>query len=419
MKIGSARGGQGKARSGHRLMAPVVLGAVLALVASACSNGAPGAASTPPSGATGLAAVCPNPVTIATDWTPEAEHGGYYELAASGGQIDTKNKTYTAPLVDHFTGKPTNVKVEILAGGPAVCYLQTPELLHQQPNILMGADDTDTAIFDSPSAPVIGIVAPILNGLQVLMWNPAHYHFNSIGDIGKSNATVLYFKGTGVIEYLAGAGYLKASQLDGSYTGNPARFVASGGGVVEQAFATAEPYIYTHELPTWDKSVAYTLTQNAGGYNPYFEMGEATPENVAKYAACFKQLVPMIQEAQIKYIENPSRVNQLIVQLVNAYGQVGGPYDLATAQYADTTLLADRLLAQPTTGAFGSFDMSRVDQLIGEIRPIMAQGGQSLPNAYSASSVVTNRFIDNSIKFTGYTGPYNDASGVVVVPGTK
>ncbi len=367
---------------------------------------------------TSLKGVCPNPVKIATDWTPEAEQGAYYQLAASGGTIDKSGKTYTAPLIDPLNNKPTGVNVQLVAGGPALGFLQTPEVLHEQSSILMGADDVDTAIADATTAPVVGIVAPFTNSLHILLWNPAKYHFKNFADIKKSGVTVLYFKGTEFVEYMAGAGILSSSQLDGSYTGSPARFVATGGGVVEQGFATAEPYMYTHETPSWNKAIAYELTSNTG-YNPYSEMGETTPQNLAKYGACFKRLVPMIQQAQINFVLHPDRIINLLVQLNKAYGEIGGNYDAAVARYAVRTLLADRIVAQPSSGAFGSFDMGRVTHLIAQLKPVLSKGGQSLPASFQAGSVVTNRFIDRSIGFSAYHGPYNKTRGVIVVAGSK
>lgn len=367
---------------------------------------------------TSLKGVCPSVVKIATDWTPEAEQGAYYELAASGGTIDTSAKTYTAPLIDPMNNKRTGVSVQLIAGGPALGFLQTPEVLHEQSSILMGADDVDTAIADAGTVPVVGIVAPFTNSLHILLWNPAKYPFKSFSDIKKSNVTVLYFKGTEFVEYMAGAGILRESQLDGSYTGSPARFVATGGGVVEQGFATAEPYMYTHETPSWNKTIAYELTSNTG-YNPYSEMGETTPQNLAKYGACFKRLVPMIQQAQINFVLHPNRIIKLLVQLNKAYGEIGGNYDAAVARYAVRTELADRIVAQPASGAFGSFGMGRVGHLIAQLRPVLKKGGQSLAASFHAGNVVTNRFIDRSISFRSYHGPYNKTRGVITVAGTK
>jgi hypothetical protein len=374
-------------------------------------------ASAAPAVPTSLAGVCPNPVEIQTDWTPEAEQGAYYQLAATNGTINKTNETYTAPLIDPFNGKPTGVNVEVLAGGPVTGFVEIPALLTEKPSILMAADDLDSAMFDSPTVHVVGIVAPIDNSLHILMWNPGRFHFNSIQAIGKSNVTVLYGKGTGYVEWLGGAGYLKQSQLDGSYQENPSRFVASGGGVVEQGFATEEPYTYTHQLPTWDYSMAYELTSNLG-YNPYSEMGEATPANIKKYAACFKRLVPMVQQAQVNYVENPGPVSKLIVRLNKAYGFRGGPYNLAIANYTVHTLLADRLVENGPSG-FGSLDMARVATLLKQVGSVMARQHEKLPAGATASTFATNEFIDPAVKMAPYKGPFNNVAGVIVVQGIK
>ncbi len=396
------------------ITAAVLLAGATTVALSSSSPSAATSRHAPSVAGTSLASVCPNPVRILTDWTPEAEQGAYWELAASGGTFNASAKTYTAPLVDPFTGKKTNVHVELIIGGPAVGFLATPELLHTHPNYLMGADDVDTAIADATTIPVVGIVAPFLNSLHILFWNPAKYHFTGFSAIKNSGVTVLYFKGTEFIEYMAGAGIISESQLDGSYTGSPARFVAGGGTIVPQGFATAEPFIYTHETPQWDKTIAYELTSNTG-YNPYSEMGETTPQNLKKYSSCFAKLVPMIQEAQIVYLERPARINVLLAQLNTDIGEIGGEYNLAVAHYAVKTLLADKIVAQPASGAFGSFDISRVNHLISQLRPVLDKAGQPLPAGYSAGLVVTNKFIDKSIKFTSYHGPYNNTKGVITV----
>lgn len=400
-----------------RAIAAAAAALALAGGVAACSSSKNSSATPPPTGAAGnsgstLASICPNPVKILTDWTPEAEQGAYFELAASGGTIDTSSKTYTAPLIDPSTGKQTGVNVEIVVGGPALGFQQTPVLLHTHSDILMGADDLDTAIADASSAPVVGIVAPFTNSLHILLWNPAKYHFSGFSDIKKSGVSVLYFKGTEFIEYMAAAGILSQSQLDGSYNGSPARFVASGGGVTEQGFATAEPFQYTHTTPQWDKPIAYELTSTTG-YNPYSEMGETTPENLQKYSSCFAKLVPMIQKAQLSYIKDPSRVNSLVVEMDQKFGEIGGNYTASLADYAVKTLLADKIVAQPPSGAFGSFDPTRVTTLISQLQ----RAGVNVPSGFSPGSVYTNKFIDKSVKFTGYSGPYNNTSGVITVQG--
>jgi hypothetical protein len=406
-----------RGRLHRRLAGGVALATLLALAVAPGSFSAGMAAAATSAKTVSLVAACPSTVTIMTDWSPEAEQGAYYELAASGGVTSSTNQTYTAPLLDPSTGKSTGVKVELLEGGPAVGFMSTPEYLNSNPSILMGADDDDTAIADFGTLPVVGIVAPFNNSLHILLWNGNLKKVNSFAALKKSNMTLLYFADTEFVEYMAGAGYVSVSQLDSSYTGSPSRFIASNGDIAEQGFATDEPFIYSHETTAWDKSIAYELTSNTG-YNPYSEQGEATPANITKYAACFKLLVPMIQQAQISYLQSPARANKLIISLNKAYGENGGLYVLADAQYADKTLLGDRIVSQGV-GAFGSYNIARVKTLIAQLTPILAKANTPLPAGDTAGTFVTNKFIDPNIKFTLYKGPYNDTKGVIVMPGVK
>src|SRR5215469_3862535 len=123
------------------------LGAALTVAAVAgCSSSGSSSASAPTSASattgasaatTGvLAGICPGTVEIQNNWTPEAEQGAYYELAASGGTIDSSQKTYTAPLIDPATGKTAGVNVELLAGGPAAGYSNPEQLLYENQSIL-------------------------------------------------------------------------------------------------------------------------------------------------------------------------------------------------------------------------------------------------------------------------------------------
>ncbi len=361
--------------------------------------------------ATSLAGVCPNPVGIALDWAPEAEQSAYYGLAAtSGGTIDASAKTYTAPLIDPFNGQRTGVNVKLYAGGPAVGYLHPEQVMYEKSGILIGAGETDTQVIDYTRTPTIGIVAPMRLLPTILFWNPAKYHFSGIKAIGKTNVTVQYYQGSGYMDYLMSSGILKKSQTFGGYTGSPARFVASGGGVVSQGFATFEPYYYSHQLPQWNKPVAYQLVQ-AVGYAPYNEAGYTKPQYVSKYAACFKRLVPMIQESQVRYLEKPGPVNQLIVKLVNTYN-IGKPYNLPIANYTHHTLLADRIDSNAASGTFGGFDMARVARLITQLKK--SKTVTNLPAGYNASKLATNKFIDPKVSMTFYKGPYNNTNGVII-----
>ena len=389
------------------------LGAALvaASLAACSSSGGSTSASGATASATGvLTGICPSTVEIQNNWTPEAEQGAYYELAASGGTIDSNQKTYTAALLDPATGKPAGVNVELLAGGPAAAYSNPEQLLYENQSILLGVDATDTQIQSYAKTPTVGVVTPMEQYDNVFFWNPAEHNLSSISNIGSSGATLLSYGTGGALNlYLEAKGELHHSQIDGAYNGSPADFVASGGALISGGYATYEPYYYSHELPAWNKAISYQLIATTG-YNPYSNTTFVTPSNLKKYSACLAKLVPMIQQAQISYLQSPSRVNQLIIQLSDAY-KIGGTYNQAIASYADQTMLADKIVAQPASGAFGGFDMARVDTLIGQLKSTNSVTG--LPAGFSATTLETNKFIDPSIKMSFYTGPYNNSAGVI------
>jgi hypothetical protein len=363
-----------------------------------------------------LANVCPNPLQIAVDWAPEVEQSAYYELAKpTGGDINSSAKTYTAPLIDPFNGKSTGIDVDVEAGGPAVGYLHPEQILYERPSVLIGAGESDTQVVDYSKTPTVAIFAPFHIDPVIFDWNPKKYDFKSIAAIGKSNVTVQYYAGSGYMAYLIAKGIIKKSQTFSGYNGSYARFVSTGGGVVDQGFATEGPYKLTHMVPAWDKSTAYALIASTG-YDPYELAAFTTPQNLKKYSGCFKKLVPMMQEAQIKYLEHPGPVNKLILKLIDAFG-IGKPYNAGLEAYADKTMLEDKLMHNASNGVFGYINMSRVQTYINEL--VDSKAVTNLPSGFKASSVATDKFIDPKIHMTFYTGPYKNPNGVIIVKGTK
>jgi hypothetical protein len=357
-----------------------------------------------------LKRVCPSTVKIQQNWTPEVEQSAYYQLAASGGTINSSQKTYTAALLDPATGGRTGVKVELLAGGPAVGYSSPEQLLYEDQSILIGVDATDTQIEAYAKTPTVGIVTPMDRYDNIYFWSPSAHHFTTISQFAGSGATLLSFGSGGALNlYLEAKGWLNKSQIDGSYNGTPGDFVASGGTFISGGYATYEPYFYTHQLAAWDKPVDYMLIANTG-YDPYSNTTFVTPTSLKKYSSCLKKLVPMIQEAQLAYLQQPARINKMIVGLDAAY-KIGGGYSLGVAKYAQQTMLADRIMSQEGAGGFASFNMARVNRLIGQLKATNSVTG--LPSNFSATTLETNKFIDNKIKMRFYKGPYNNVHGVI------
>jgi hypothetical protein len=382
----------------------VLLAAVTALVVAGCgsssdssstSTPAPAASTTAATatGAKNLADVCPSTIVVQTDWNPESDHSEVYELAASGGTIDAGKKRYTADLISQ--GQKTGVKIEIRAGGPATGFQSPTQQMYSDDSIYMGYVNTDEAIQNSAKKPTISVMAPRENWAQVLIFDPKTYNFKTIADIGKTNATVLYFQSNVYMDYLVGAGILKKSQVDASYDGKPARFVTGGGKIVQQGFLTAEPYQYEHQVKPWLKPVA-TLKISDAGYPNYGETLAVRKADVAKDTPCLKKLVPMIQQAQVDYAQSPERANTLIAEIVPKYN-TGWVYPKALADFAAKAQVDQKIIANGTDGTLGSIDTARVQKMIDIVSPIYKKANIKVQAGLTPADLFTNEFVKAGI----------------------
>ena len=122
------------------------------------------------------------------------------------------------------------------------------------------------------------------------------------------------------------------------------------------------------------------------------------PENVTKYADCFKLLVPIIQHASVDYITDPTRTNAIILDAVAKFGgDFGWTYDQGTADYAVKTIKTDGLVANGADGVMGKFDSARVADLITKAVPVYTAQDSPPKAGLTPDDIVTNQFIDDSI----------------------
>ncbi len=161
-------------------------------------------------------------------------------------------------------GVDTGVKIEIRVGGPAIGFQQVTAQLYTDDSILLGYVSNDEAVQNSADKPTVALMAPLKKNPQIVMWDPATYpDAKTIADL-PDTTTILVFDGGVFPDYLVGKGIVQQSQIEGGYDGAPARFVAEGGKIAQQGFASAEPYIYENEVPEWGKPVAFQLIHDTG-----------------------------------------------------------------------------------------------------------------------------------------------------------
>jgi hypothetical protein len=377
----------------------IVVLAVLALAISACGGdgdggGSQSAGTTAPADASvSLAGTCPATVVIQTDWDPESEYGVYYHMLGPDPDIDAERKRVTAPLV--AGGKDTGVKLEVRLGGPSIGFEPVSSQMYKDTSITLGQVSTDEAIRFSAKQATQAVVAPMETSPFMIMWDPATYpQFTTIADIGKTDTKVLYFEGDTYMEFLTGTGVLKKSQVDGSYDGKPGNFVAADGKVAQAGFATSEPYIYEHEVRQWNKPVKYALVSEAG-YPFYPQALSIRAADKQKLAPCLEKLVPIIQRAQVDFLANPDKTNELVVDLVKQYN-TGWVYSAGLADYAITKMREDFVTNGPDQ-TLGNFDPARVERMIDIVTPIFTAQRQPPKAGLKPDDIATNEFVDMSI----------------------
>jgi hypothetical protein len=365
---------------------------VLALVAAACGSdeeAGGGGGGSEVEVTADLREACGDRIVIQTDWFPEPEHGAVYQLIGPGGEIDKDKGAYTGEIGD------TGVTAEIRSGGPFTGFQQVSAQMFQDNDILLGYVSVDEAVQNSAKLPTTAVVTPLDKNPQILMWDPEDFDFDEFADIGQSDATVLYFEGATYMEYMIGQGWIRREQTDSSYDGSPARFVSEDK-IVQQGFATNEPYKYENDIQAWRKPVDYLLIHDSG-FEIYSQPLAVRDEDLETKADCLKAIVPVVQQAQIDYINDPQPVNDELLNIVDEFASF---WTLSAAgnEFAVEQMLELGIVGNGPDNTLGNFDMERVQTTVDQLKPIFTeQKLNSFDPNVTAEDIVTNEFIDPNI----------------------
>jgi hypothetical protein len=267
--------------------------------------------------------------------------------------------------------------------------------MYADEDIFVAYADTGDQIKTYATLPAIGIVAPLEIGPQIIMYDPATYDFQTVSDVKEAGATVLYFEGAAWVDYMIGTGQLSPDQVDGSYDGSPARFVAAGGKIVQQGFATNEPYKYEHDIKEWGKPVDFLLLHDSG-WKIYQSNIVVRPQTVETYRECLQKLVPMWQQSEVDYINNPGPINDLILQIVTEMNT----FWTLSKELNDDANQKMRELGIVSNGpddTLGNYDFDRLTTFFNEFVPIVKAKGVEVPDDLTPQDIATNEFIDPSI----------------------
>jgi hypothetical protein len=118
----------------------------------------------------------------------------------------------------------------------------------------------------------------------------------------------------------------------------------------------------------------------------------------SKLAPCLKKLVPVLQQADVDYVKDPSTANKLIVDLVTKYNN-GWVYDAQTADFGAKQLTALKLVANGPSGYAGEMDEARFQKVIDLDTPIFTKGGTAPKSGITPADLFTNEYLSKSVKF--------------------
>jgi hypothetical protein len=114
---------------------------------------------------------------------------------------------------------------------------------------------------------------------------------------------------------------------------------------------------------------------------------------------CLKKIVPVLQQAQIDYIADPSRANALIISTVKTYdswwSQSEGDVANGAASQKDLGIVGNG-----ETATFGDLEETRVNDFIAKATPILREQGLEIADI-AAGDITNNEFLDASITYQG------------------
>jgi hypothetical protein len=338
-----------------------------------------------------LAEACPATIVVQTDWFPESEHGALYQLVGADPTIDVENKVVSGPLVASG-GVDTGVEIEIRSGGPAIGFQPVSAQMYADDTIMLGYVSTDEAANSRDAAPTVAVVAPLEKNPQIIQWDPATYpDVDSIADLGEEGITVNVFAGGTFIEVFVSEGILSEDQIDPSYDGSPARFITENGAIAQQGFASESPFSYEQVYEEWAKPIEYELIHDAG-LELYSQPLAVRSGDLESMRPCLEQFVPLVQQAVVDFVADPSAANALIVETVETFDDFW-VYPAELAEFSVDTQVELGLVGNGPDDTVGNFDEARVQSVIDK----MAAAGMDVPADLTAADLVTNEFIDPSI----------------------
>lgn len=337
--------------------------------------------------------VCPENIDIQLQWQPQSDQAGVIGLMGADYAVDNESKSASGSLV--FDGGDTGVDLTLRAGGASIGFQSVPDQMYTDESIDLGLVHQDQMVVAADSQRVVGLTPLLKTNPSIVMWDPeTHPDWEGIEDIGGTDTPVVVSQDQVFPRWLVAEGLLDQDQLDTSYDGAPARFVADPT-IAQQGFANSEPYRYENEVESWMKPVDYQLVRDVG-YDTYGANLTVRPERIEEMSDCLEKLVPMVQQTGKNYVEDPQTTNDLIIDWVGS-DNAFNPYTAEEAAASAETLHDEDIIAPGDDGIWGSYDMDKAQSAIDMLIPVLNDSGSDLPEDIPANNLFDPRFISEDI----------------------
>ena len=334
----------------------------------------------------GASGTCPSKLTIQTDWFPELEHGGVYQLIGANGTASKDSMSYSGPIQSEYAVDGLQ-EISILAKNFDM--QNSAVLLNGKADMaFIGVADI---IKDSAAIPLVAVAKTLDKDPIMVMWDPAQYDVQKPEDLARTGASFIHFPGLAYIDYFIEKGYITADQSDPSYNGSDAAWVAASGSLLQQGFATNEIYKYENDIPWKDGAPADVSFFTVGqlGYDNYPSSITMLQSRATELDDCLKLFIPKLAQAWVDYYNNPTPVTDKMIEINNTYD---GFWRLSPELNSFGLELLDELKigANSPDGSYCSFDEAKVQKLYEILQPIYSAQGVEITD--DASTVFTNSY---------------------------
>ena len=328
---------------------------------------------------------------IQTDWFAESEHGGLYDMLGDDYTVTADNMRVKGSLM--AGGEDTGIDLEIRMGGPAIGFEAPRAQIYTDDSIDIAYSNIDAQMLAWEATPLVAIMAPLEINPQIIMWDPDTYpDIQTIADLGEDGVTINIFPGYGLRRRVRRPGHLVGRTRSTRRT--TARRPASSSRSTSPSRASPRPSRTTTSSCSRStaRRPAYQLLNDAG-YPTYSQTLSVLPEDVEGMAACWEKFIPIAQQAQVDFVNDPDRANAIIVDAVEQVDSFW-VYDPGLADYSVQTQLELGLVGNGPDDTLGNFDEARVQT---RCCRSCRDAGADVPDDLTAAEMFTNQFLDPSI----------------------